>query len=66
MIQGKRGTTVAETPRALSPDERRRSLESQAATFVAQARLLGVTDEVIAEAVQRALSPTPGGREVSA
>ena len=59
------GTTVAEVPRALSPDERRRSLATQADVFVAQARLLGAPDEVIAEAVQRALSPTPGDSDVS-
>jgi DNA-binding transcriptional regulator YhcF (GntR family) len=49
------GTTVAKAPRALSPDDRQRSLASYAATFVAQVRLLGVTDEAVGEAVQRAL-----------
>jgi DNA-binding transcriptional regulator YhcF (GntR family) len=49
------GTTVAKAPHALSPNDRQRSLASHAATFVAQVRLLGVTDEAVGEAVQRAL-----------
>lgn len=49
------GTTVAKIPRTLSPQERQRLLASQAAAFVAQVRLLGVTDEAACEAVQRAL-----------
>jgi GntR family transcriptional regulator len=49
------GTTVAKTPRTLSQQERERLLASQAAAFVAQVRLLGVTDEAAGEAVQRAL-----------
>ncbi len=49
------GTTVAKTPRTLSPQEQQRLLVSQAADFVAHARLLGVTDEAVDEAVQRAL-----------
>jgi DNA-binding transcriptional regulator YhcF (GntR family) len=49
------GTTVAKAPRVLSPEERQRSLDSQVAAFLAQARLLGVTDEAVGEAVERAL-----------
>ena len=47
------GTKVASVPRILSFAEQ---LSSQAATFVAQARLLGATDEAVSEAVQRALA----------
>jgi GntR family transcriptional regulator len=49
------GTRVAKVPRELPPDERQRSLAAQAAAFVAQARLLGVGDNDVREAVQRAL-----------
>lgn len=49
------GTTVATTPRTLSPEERQRLLAAQAAAFVAHARLLGATDEAVGEAVQKAL-----------
>jgi GntR family transcriptional regulator len=49
------GTTVAKVPRAFSSEERQRQLASQAATFVAQVRLLGVSDEAVGEAVRRAL-----------
>lgn len=49
------GTTVAKRPRTLSSEERERLLASQAAAFVAQVRLLGVTDEAVSEVVQRAL-----------
>jgi GntR family transcriptional regulator len=51
------GTSVAVTPRALSAEDRQRSLASQAAAFVAQARLLGVEDDEVREAVRRALNP---------
>jgi GntR family transcriptional regulator len=50
------GTTVARMPRPLSPGERQRLLVSQAASFVGQARLLGVPDEAIVKAVQQALA----------
>lgn len=59
------GTTVAKTPRALSPEERQRSLASHAATFVAQVRLLGVTDEAVGEAVRRALGTQRQGADAS-
>jgi GntR family transcriptional regulator len=51
------GTSVAVTPRALSAEDRQRSLAAQAAAFVAQARLLGVDDDEVREAVRRALTP---------
>ncbi len=49
------GTTVAKTPRTLSPEERQRLLTSQATDFVAHARLLGVSDGDVGEAVRLAL-----------
>lgn len=49
------GTAVASAPQALSADERERQLASAAAAFVAQARLLGATDDAIGEAARRAL-----------
>ncbi len=49
------GTAVAKTPPALSPAEQQGSLASQAAAFVAQARLLGVSDKTILNAVEEAL-----------
>jgi GntR family transcriptional regulator len=49
------GTIVAKVPRALSPEERLRALDLQVAALLAQARLLGATDEAVGEAVQRAL-----------
>ena len=51
------GTSVAVTPRTLSAEERQLRLSSQAAAFVAQARLLGVEDDEVQEAVRRALAP---------
>jgi GntR family transcriptional regulator len=48
------GTIVAETPGVLTPEERQRLLDSQATAFVANARLLGVSDEAVGEAVRRA------------
>jgi GntR family transcriptional regulator len=59
------GTTVATAPPALSPEERRRSLASYAATFVAQVRLLGVTDKTVAEAVQQALGAEGQGPDAT-
>lgn len=53
------GTRVASAPHSLSVDEQLRSLASQAAAFVARARLLGATDEAVREAVQRALVAQP-------
>jgi GntR family transcriptional regulator len=53
------GTSVAKVPRALDSEERQRALDAQAAGFVAQARLLGVGDDDVREAVQRALE-APG------
>lgn len=50
------GTTVAQPCAPLLPEERQRSLASQAAAFVAQARLIGASDEEIREAVQEALA----------
>lgn len=49
------GTAVASATQALSAAERERALASAAATFVAEARLLGAADDAIGEAVHRAL-----------
>jgi GntR family transcriptional regulator len=49
------GTIVSKTPGALSPEERLRLLDSQAAAFLAHARLLGVTDEAVSDALRRAI-----------
>ena len=49
------GTVVAKAPRPLPSEERQRALASQAAAFVARARLLGVSDEAVRDAVQVAL-----------
>jgi len=59
------GTTVADAPLMLSPEEREHSLASQAAAFVARARLLGVPDRAIDEAVHSALSSKPDDPGVS-
>jgi GntR family transcriptional regulator len=59
------GTTVAVSPSVFSEEERQRSLARQAAAFVAQARLLGVTDEAVGEAVQRALDTQGSGLDAS-
>ena len=45
------GTTVSDSPRTLSETERRRRLAELAATFVSQARLVGVGDDEIRRAV---------------
>jgi GntR family transcriptional regulator len=49
------GTAVAKTPPTVPPGEQHRSLAAQAAAFVAQARLLGVDDDAVREAVEQAL-----------
>lgn len=49
------GTIVADVAHAHSPGERQHLLASQAAIFVGQVRLPGITDEAIVEAVRRAL-----------
>lgn len=48
------GTAVAETPHVLSREEQQQSLATQASAFVARARLLGVSDQAVCEAVLRA------------
>jgi GntR family transcriptional regulator len=64
LVRSRRGAgTRVISPAVMSEAERRRLLAEQAATFVAQARRLGVSDEGLVEAVRRAAgraaSPTP-------
>ena len=49
------GTMVADSPRTLSEAERRRRLAEIAATFVTQARLVGLDDDDIRRAVDSLL-----------
>ena len=55
------GTTVSKTPSTLSPQEREPALAWQAATFVAQVRLLGVSDDAVRTAVEQALDASGEG-----
>ena len=57
------GTAVAKTPPTVSPEEGQRALDEQAAAFVAHVRLLGVTDEAVGTAVQRALDNHVSGSD---
>jgi GntR family transcriptional regulator len=52
------GTRVADTPPALADDRRRQQLAEHAFDYVLKARLLGVGDDAIIDAISHAISPS--------